>query len=266
MADGRHDESTGTAPGHVSDRRDGILRVSQPAAEWLHTGWNGGRRVADAAYNITVPENWDCPDIRSYVVNRLERAGFDDEGPVLLTGVSMDHVRGARRQPVTVYATAGISNPAALPMHSTSEERTDSDRKRAACEPTESVTDPDDPPRPGTVNMLILVDRTLGDGALANLLAVAAEAKAATLLARTGFPGTTTDAITVGHDPTERPIPYSGSATSVGSATRACVREAVTASLRSRYDEPDQEIPESVHDAAHGIATDDRADVFELPE
>lgn len=250
-------------------RSEGVLRVARPGAEWLHTGWDGGRRATDAAYVVTVPEGWRCEAIDAYVADRRSTAGFDGPGPTLLTGVSVEHARGARCGPVTAYATAGLSNPAALPPDPPGGELPDGrlvTDDGADPEPRadrDARTDSDgDPPGAGTVNVVVGTDRALADGALANLVAVAAEAKAATLLSATGFPGTTTDAVTVGHDPTGRPTEYSGSATRVGAAARACVREAVRASLRSRYGGVGDAIPDAVGDARYGVSTDVRADVF----
>ncbi len=241
-------------PAYDAIRRDGVLRVDRPDTEWLSTGPNGGRRTADHAYNLSVPEGWERTDLATYVEERLERAGFDPpgatrRGPALLTGVAVDDARGACRGPVTVYATAGVSNPAALPISP----HPDGDRDVGA-----------DPGQVrGTVNLVVGATRALAPGALENLIAVAAEAKAATLLSETGFPGTTTDAIVVGHDPEGRPAEFSGSGTAVGAATRACVRDAVRASLRAHYDDRDSEVPESVADAPYGVSTDDRAEVFQ---
>ena len=69
------------------------------------------------------------------------------------------------------------------------------------------------------------------------------------------------DAIVVACDPGGEPARYTGSATPVGSAARACVREALTASYRSRYS--GRKPPESVADAEHGESTTCRATVFE---
>ncbi|WP_049921483.1 adenosylcobinamide amidohydrolase [Halopiger djelfimassiliensis] len=244
------------ADAYEAIRRDGVVRVGRLDTEWLSTGWNGGRRVADCAYNVSVPDGWDCADLDGYVADRLERAGFDGDGggdpPVLLTGVEAADARGARCGPVTAVATAGISNPAALPM--------DPDGASSS-----SVSGADSTPGTGTVNVVLATTRSLAAGALANLIAVAAEAKAATLLSDTGFPGTTTDAIVVGHDPTGRPADFSGSATPVGAAARACVREAVRASLRAHYEGRNADRPGSVADAAHGVSTDRRAAVFRPP-
>lgn len=229
--------------------REGVLQVARPGTRWLSSGWAGGFETAAAAYNLSVPDGWRRTDLDTYVGDRRSAAGFESAGPHLLTGVDLEHLRAARYGPVEVYATAGISNPAALPME-TGETATDkADR---------TMTDGET--HAGTVNIIVGTTRALDDGAMANLLAVAAEAKAATLLATTGFPGTTTDAVVVGSDPEGEPSRFSGSATAVGAATRACVRDAVRASLDSRYDS--DELPGSVANAADGVETTRSATVF----
>ena len=65
----------------------------------------------------------------------------------------------------------------------------------------------------------------------------------------------------VADDPDGEPAEFSGSATAVGAAARACVRDAVRASLRSRY--PDGDTPGPAADVEHGVATDERAEVFD---
>ncbi|MFB6268926.1 MAG: adenosylcobinamide amidohydrolase [Halobacterium sp.] len=224
--------------------RDDVLRLEHAGARWLSTGWDGGHRDADCAFNVTVPEGWDPDDTAAYVDGRLSDAGFErsPSAPVLLTGVSQRHARVARCGPVEVAATVGLSNPAALPM-----EPADGTLPREADAP------------PGTVNVFVGTTRALDDAALANLVALTAEAKAATLLDLAGFPGTTTDAVVAACDPGGEPSAFSGSATDVGAAARACVRDAVRASFDSRYGDDDP--PESVEDARHGVRTDVQADV-----
>lgn len=223
---------------------DGILQLRRPESTWLSTGWGGGFEAADAAYNVTVPEGWDRTDVGAYALERRERAGFDIAGPTLLTGVEMAHARGARLDSVVAYATVGLSNPAELPM-----EPTEGDRNRTS-----------GPSGVGTVNILVGTTKRLDDSALATLLGVVVEAKTATLLAEAGVPGTTTDAVIVGSDEAGESELFAGSGTAVGAAARACVRDAVQASLRSRYAERD--IPRSAADAEHGVVTDRRAEVF----
>lgn len=223
---------------------EGVLQVKRDGTRWLSGGYDGGITEAGAAYNITVPEGWGRTDLDAYVDTRRSRAGFSTAGPALLTGVNLDHARGARDGPVVAYATAGISNPAALPADPSGDDGTG-----------DSSATP-----PGTVNIILGTTRALGDGALANLITVVAEAKSATLLAEAGFPGTTTDAVVVATDPAGEPAEYTGAATEVGAAARACTRDAVQASLRSRY--LDREYPESVDAAAYGVETTRRAETF----
>lgn len=240
-----------------SSRRDGVLELRRAETEWLSTGWEGGRCRADAAHSLTVPEGWEPADLGADVAERLRAAGFERDGPVLLTGVDVGHARGARLGPVEAVATAGVSNPAALPVPDPWEESeppvlSGSGRRTSGTEP----------PDPGTVNVVVGSRRALGEAALANLLTVASEAKATTLSTLVGVPGTTSDAVVAATDPEGEPSTYSGSATDVGAAARACVREAVSAALVARY--PDRGMPESVDDARHGVVADERAATFEL--
>jgi adenosylcobinamide hydrolase len=228
-------------------RADGVCRLAHEGARWLATGWDGGYRTADAAFNVSVPTGFERTDLDSYARERLAAAEFERAGPVLLTGVDLVHARGARAGSVTVVATVGLSNPASLPIAA--------DRSFGA------ETDCHDQPPTGTVNLLVGTTRALTDGTLATLLATAVEAKTAILQSLTGFTGTTSDAVAVGCDPTGDPAEFAGSGTEVGSAVRACVRDTVAASLRARY--AAQEVPTSVADAAHGVVTDRETDPFQ---
>ncbi|WP_302082526.1 adenosylcobinamide amidohydrolase [Salinibaculum rarum] len=226
---------------------DGVCRLGHEGARWLATGWDGGYRTADAAFNVSVPTGFERTDLDDYARERLSVAGFERAGPVLLTGVDLVHARGARAGSVTVVATVGLSNPASLPV--------ENGQARAA------EASADDQPPVGTVNLLVGTTRALEDGTLATLLATAVEAKAATLQSLTGFTGTTSDALAVGCDPGGDPMAFAGSGTEVGSAVRACVRDTVTASLRARY--TDTDLPLSVADAAHGVVTDRETEPFQ---
>ncbi|MFC7156250.1 adenosylcobinamide amidohydrolase [Halomarina halobia] len=249
---------------YSTDASEGVCRLrADRRVRWLSSGWRGGFRGARAAYNVGVPEGWPEVDLDEYGRSRRERAGFDAPGPTLFTGVDARHARGARLGGVVCLATAGVSNPAALPMEP---RRTAEATVRAApIDPPDASSDasPADEP-PGTVNVLLGAETPLTDGALASLLGVVVEAKTAALLAETGFPGTTTDAAAVGCPPGDDPDPFAGSATAVGGAARACVREAVRASLASRYAEDGWELPGTVAAAEYGVVTDERAAVFEL--
>jgi adenosylcobinamide hydrolase len=227
---------------------DGIGSLSCRDARWLGTGVVGGFSTADRAANLTVPTGFDRTDLSDYVTQRCEAAEVDSVGPALLTAVDQYHARGARDGSVTVLATAGLSNPAALPVD---------DPGRAA----EGGPATDRSPPPGTVNLLVGTTRALGDGGLTSLLATAVEAKTGTLQSLTGFTGTTSDAVAVGSNSAGNPAAFAGSSTDLGQSTRACVREAIRASLQSYYAE--RELPASVADAEYGSVTAGRATAFE---
>ncbi len=228
-------------------RRDGIAQVRQEGARWLSTAWDGGYCESDAVYNVSVPTGFARTDLDAYREERLAEVGFP-VGPTLLTGVEMCHARVATSGPVTVLATAGLSNPAVLPVEGDGATADGVD---------EHERDDTEPWRPGTVNLVVGVARSLSDGTLATLLGTVVEAKAATLLAVADVPGTTSDAVLVGADPSAAPAEFAGSATDVGAAARACVRDAVLASLDARYDDG----PPAVADAEYGVVTDRQTDV-----
>jgi adenosylcobinamide hydrolase len=230
--------------------RDDVCRCRRDGARWLVTGWDGGYRDADAVYNVTVADGFDRTDLAAYRDERRRAVGFDEAGPALLTGVSMAHARCASDGPVTVLATVGLSNPAALPV--------DSGESGPAVESDDGG--PHEPWRPGTVNLVVGTDRSLDDGTLAELLATCVEAKAATLSTLAGVPGTTSDAVAVGCVPGAEGADFAGSGTAVGGVGRACVRDAIRASYAARYAET--EPPESVADAEYGVVTDRAAEVW----
>ena len=233
-------------------RRDGIVQTRCEGARWLSTAWDGGYREADAVYNVSVPTGFDRTDLDAYRDERLSEVGFPS-GPTLLTGVEMSHARCATSGPVTVLATAGLSNPAVLPVADSGDV---GEQDHDAADRTDRAA----PWRPGTVNLVVGVDRALADGGLATLLGTVVEAKAATLLAVSDAPGTTSDAVLVGADPAAERATFAGSATEVGAAARACVRDAVLASLDARYDDG----PPTFEAAQYGVVTDRQTDVHTL--
>ena len=261
-------EPSAAEPFFAATRREDVVELARPGTEWLSTGWRGGRTRADAAYSCTVPEDWRCDDLATFVDERLRERGVAPErvaavargdAPVLLTGVVARHARGARLGPVEAYATAGVSNPAALPA--------DPDALGAPTSATEGDDGlPDGEFVPGTVNVVVGTTRDLAPGALANLVAIAAEARATTLLDRVGVPGTTSDAVVAACDPDGDPVAFSGSATRVGAAARACVRDAIGAALDARYGDAGESPPASVSDARYGVTTDSRATVFSVDD
>lgn len=227
---------------------DGICRLRIANGRWLDTGVEGGFSRADRAVNVTVPADFERRDLPAYVADRCEAAGIDSDGPALLTAVEMTHARAATAGSVTVIATAGLSNPASLPVPHPDQE-------------TDTHDGTAESPPPGTVNLLVGATVDLDQRGLASGLATAVEAKAATLQSLSGFTGTTSDAVAIGADPTGEETTFVGSSTEFGANLRACVRDAVSASLAAVY--PTGEYPADVDAAAHGIRTTRSTTVFE---
>lgn len=232
--------------------RAGVCRLRLPGGRWLATGHAGGYRRADRAVNVTVSSDFDRRDLADYVAERCDRAGFDARGPALLTAVDQENARGARSGPVTVVATAGLSNPASLPIAGQPAEASHGEDHEAPAS--------DSHPPVGTVNLLVATSAALADGGLAGCLATAVEAKTATLQTLTGFTGTTSDAVAVGTDPDGGGTTYVGSSTDIGRNVRAAVRDAIRASLGATYDDGDP--PRTVGEADHGSVTRREATVF----
>ncbi len=224
------------------ERTEEQLTLSRPGTRWLSTGVNGGYTTAPRAHNLTVPDGFGRTDLLTYAT---ERIGEEPMGPTLLTAVRQTNAKGARDGPVEVVATAGVSNPAVLSMAETG----GNDREVESDEPT----------GPGTVNVFVGARRTLSDSGLAGLLSTAVEAKTATLLGLVGCTGTTSDAIAVGCGQVGEPTAFAGSATAIGNAARVCVRDAVRASLESRYEGS----PPAPETTADGIETTGNATVFD---
>ncbi|WP_299237039.1 adenosylcobinamide amidohydrolase [Natronomonas sp.] len=225
------------------------LTLCRPGTRWLSNGIDGGSARAATAHNLTVPAGFDRTDLEAYVAERFEGP---PAGPTLLTGVSQTHARGARYGPAEAVATAGVSNPATLPVDGT-----------GGLDATDGVSKADrrqgDRPDPGTVNVFVGTDRALSEAGRVELLATAVEAKTATLLGTVGCTGTTSDAIAVGSAVDGAPAEFAGSATELGNAARVCVRDAVRSALAARYEEG----PPAPTEATHGTETAGSASTFE---
>lgn len=224
------------------ERAGDRLTLRRPDTRWLSSGFDGGYASAEAAHNLTVPKGFERTDLSAYAA---ERIGTVPNGPTLLTGVDQANARGARDGDVEVVVTAGLSNPAVLPVEG------DPDGPNGR-----GPDRPDRPREPGTVNVFVGSTEPLTDGGLAGLLATAVEAKAATLSAVAGCTGTTSDAVVVGCPEGTGGAAFAGSATAIGNSARVCVRDATCAALSARYGDDIPDPGQADHGAvAAGTAT-----------
>jgi alpha-ribazole phosphatase CobZ len=170
--------------------------------------YNGGYARAKAIVNVTVDNHFEGDASRFFDSLAATLQLQKEETVGMMTAVEMKHARIIEQGGVTVIITAGIGNP---PLQSNS-----------------------------TVNIILLVEQNLSHAAMANLIIVATEAKAAAfydLDVRYGggelFTGDYTDGVVVAcygqeTEPEER---FAGRATQLGKNVYELVKDGVTEAL-----------------------------------
>ncbi|MBE9917082.1 adenosylcobinamide amidohydrolase [Paenibacillus donghaensis] len=220
-------------PGLVLKKGDRHLLLQLPTMiETMGSAVHGGgmtrlRRIA----NIYVDRFYDCSDPVRDVIDWLREWRYPiDTTAGLLTAVQLQHasVQEEKNEEAAVFCcvTAGTSNAA-----------------RAGSERTTFPSY-----RPGTVNIMLMIDAKLSQAAMVNAVMTAVEAKAAALAdldvrdAENGLvaTGTTSDAIILGvsqsaASPVE--LVYSGTATHLGGMIGRTVYGAVKEALQTAWAE-----------------------------
>jgi alpha-ribazole phosphatase CobZ len=169
---------------------------------------NGGFVKAKTILNLTVSNGFDGNSFERFESFFKESGFSSDETVGMMTAVKMKNARIIERDNVTAVITAGIGKP-----------------------PSESSS---------TVNIILLVTKNLSRSAMANLIIVATEAKAAAFYDldvryKNGelFTGDYTDAVVVacyGHE-AEVEEPFAGRATELGKIIYEVVRDGVKDAL-----------------------------------
>jgi adenosylcobinamide amidohydrolase len=174
----------------------------------------GGLHSASHWLNVQVPHGYARLDPDAHLSEEARAHGLDPGTVVgMLTAADVDAVEIHRRGAACVHATVGIGQPLA-----------------AAGRRPRTV------PRAGTINVLVALDASLSDAALAGAIQTATEAKAQALadagVAAVNHPGcatgTATDAICVAALPGAIEA-FAGPATPVGAAIATAVHAAVLA-------------------------------------
>ena len=176
--------------------------------EALSTGVDGGRRAANNILNIQVPHDFSHDDPKSYVEKIVASMKLEGGYVALLTAVEMKNVQILNDACVTVFVTAGLTNPSSF----------------------------------GTINIIVISSATLSEGAIAGTIITATEAKTRALSDKGfHFTGTTSDAIVVAYENTGEvePISYSGPATAFGGRVAKLVRLGVKDALKAHYGSDD---------------------------
>jgi adenosylcobinamide hydrolase len=186
----------------------GRILVLKGNFEALSTGVDGGRRAVNNILNIQVPHNFSHDDPKGYVEEITASMKLEGGYVALLTAVEMNNVQILKDACVTVFVTAGLTNPSSF----------------------------------GTINIIVISSTTLSEGASAGTISTATEAKTCALIDKgLQFTGTTSDAIVVAYENSNEnePILYSGPATSFGGRVAKLVRLGVKEALKAYYGSDD---------------------------
>jgi len=176
--------------------------------EALSSGVDGGRRKVKNILNIQVSDDFSHDDPKSYIEGIAASMKLEGDYLALLTAVEMKNVRVMSDACVTVFVTAGLTNPSSF----------------------------------GTINIIVISSETLGEGAIAGTIVTSTEAKTRALIDKgLRFTGTTSDAIIVAYEDSTggEPILYSGLATPFGSRVAKLVRAGVKEALKAHYGSDD---------------------------
>jgi adenosylcobinamide hydrolase len=186
----------------------GRVLVLKGNFEALSSGVDGGRRAVKNILNIQVPHDFSHDDPKSYIEGMAASMTLEGDSLALLTAVEMQHVRILSDACVTVFVTAGLTNPSSF----------------------------------GTINIIVISSETLSEGAIAGTIITATEAKTRALIDKgLQFTGTTSDAIIVAYENSTEgePILYSGPTTPFGSRVAKLVRLGVKKALKAYYGSDD---------------------------
>ena len=169
---------------------------------------NGGFVRAKTILNLTVSNGFTGNAFEHFESFFIERGLSSDETVGMMTAVEMEHARIIERDDVTAVITAGIGKPL-----------------------SESSS---------TVNIILLLNKNLSRSAMANVISVATEAKAAAFYELdVRYPngalatGDATDAVVVacyGHEHEQEEL-FAGKATKLGKTIYKLVREGVKDAL-----------------------------------
>jgi adenosylcobinamide amidohydrolase len=173
---------------------------------------NGGLTDVRAWLNLQVPHGYARTDPAAHLADEMTIRNLDPATTLgLMTAARVDRATEHAQDGVRAVATVGIGVPLAAAGR----------RLRAV-------------PQVNTINLLVLVDAPLTDGALVNAVQTATEAKAQALadagvraVNHPGFAtGTATDAVCVTAT-TGASEPFAGPVSIVGAAIACCVHAAV---------------------------------------
>ena len=203
----------------VTQNEAAIILHSQQPLQILSSAVVGGGLIrAHYILNCHVRKGYCHPNPATDLAHMVQNLGIMEPFVGMMTAARMHEARAIvlQEEDITVAAivTAGLSNPSSPGLS------------------------PPATSKPGTINLILLVDAHLTPAALVNAVITATEAKAQIVLAygtRTpeGYAatGTSTDAIVVACTGRGEALPYTGPVTLVGWLIGRCIRTALAATL-----------------------------------
>jgi iron complex transport system ATP-binding protein len=195
-----------------------VLHSERPLRVLSSAVVGGGFIRTRCIVNHHVDKNYDAPHPAGDLLAFAREHAVGEPFVGLMTAAYMDRTRAVTRRDggltVAAVVTAGLSNPASPGLSLPA------------------------PLRPGTINLILLIDADLTVAAMVNAVITATEAKSHLLLehdVRTseGYPatGTSTDAIVVACTGRGDSLAYAGPATHVGWLIGRSVRQALEEAL-----------------------------------
>ncbi len=185
--------------------------------EALSSGINGGRRHVDCLFNHQVLPDFDHSEPAQYMARLADSHQIRIPYFGLLTAVSMDDLCVRTDDYLTIFVTAGITHPSGFRVGGNITGNGNENGNGA-----------------GTINIILVADARLSEGAMAGAIITATEAKGLALMEMGyDFLGTTTDAVIVAYRKHSLPhIEYAGSYTEFGEKITGTVVRCVTEGLR----------------------------------
>ena len=175
--------------------------------EALSSGINGGRACVECLFNHQVQPGFNHFEPAQYMDRLADSLQLQRPYFGLLTAVNMDDLCVSTDDYLTTFVTAGITHPSGFRVK-------DSEA--------------------GTINIILVVNGILSEGAMAGAIITATEAKGLALMEMgCDFLGTTTDAVIVAYRKHSSPyIEYAGSYTEFGEKITGTVVRCVKEGLR----------------------------------
>lgn len=192
--------------------RDSTLVISGEF-EGLSTGINGGRKYIESIFNHEVKTEFQHKDPLQYMNDVADSVDVKQPYFGLLTAVSMNNLCINTDDYLTTFVTAGITHPSIYRLNNYN---------------------------PGTINIILIVDGFLSEGAMAGAMITATEAKGLALLELGyDFLGTTTDAVVVAYqkqnENSDYYIEYAGSYTEFGEKITNTVIKGVKEGIKKTH-------------------------------